>query len=627
MINIKKKIKIAYVQLPLIDHGYNYVQGNILTAPGAISAYLNYYYKEYIEENYIIPADIMNFASDDVIIRLIDKISPDVLVFTNYLWNAERHLCLSQKIKKLLNIVILFGGPEISEDSYLLTKRRSSVDIFVKGEGELFFDKLFSNDLENNLKIVNGNTLFVQKDNELLDACKIREPFSNGYLNISNDKSTFIEITRGCHFRCSYCNYSKFGNKVRELPENAFFKAIDNKKRKIKEIYIISPSFTGRKDWRDILKRLGSKKPKLSIHTEIRPENISEDDAFLLKKAGVNSLEVGMQTFTKEALLNAGRNSNSLKAVEGLKNLRKAGIDLKIGMIPGLPGDDPVSFLNGIYKLVEEGFSDEIEFYPLMVLPGTAVREICDRNNYNYMKKPPYYFISGGNFRKNDINYIRERMEEITDIETSIKRIPDLSSDESPVFVKGLKCNFSELIKLNKYTVDSNVFTFIITIKTNKEAEALIRYFADLVLNWELINIIVDGDYFIKEKIELFDEGFHFYKRMRYYDGIKNGKIKQFYHATESIDFYEKIKNSYTEIEPVLKLSMKNMDYVIKTEPPLLLIMPGGLGDKCMEKISNKYRDYFERITFEDKKDMKTFYKNIGLQTADYFFRAEIISI
>ena len=102
MINIKKKIKIAYVQLPLIDHGYNYVQGNILTAPGAISAYLNYYYKEYIEENYIIPADIMNFASDDVIIRLIDKISPDVLVFTNYLWNAERHLCLSQKIKKLL---------------------------------------------------------------------------------------------------------------------------------------------------------------------------------------------------------------------------------------------------------------------------------------------------------------------------------------------------------------------------------------------------------------------------------------------------------------------------------------------------------------------------------------------
>ena len=67
MINSKKKIKLLFIQLPLIDHGYNYIDGNIFTAPSSLSAYISKNFKEYVEELYVIPAEIQNFANVFVI--------------------------------------------------------------------------------------------------------------------------------------------------------------------------------------------------------------------------------------------------------------------------------------------------------------------------------------------------------------------------------------------------------------------------------------------------------------------------------------------------------------------------------------------------------------------------------
>ncbi|HQE57652.1 MAG TPA: radical SAM protein [Spirochaetota bacterium] len=629
MINSKKKIKLLFIQLPLIDHGYNYIDGNIFTAPSSIAAYISKNFKNYIEDLYVIPSDIQNFASNKIIAQIAVKYEPDLILFSNYLWNAERHISLAGLIKKKIKTKIIFGGPEISENSYILSKNHKSVDLFVKGEGEFFFNKYFTGEYKKNLQNINDNLLFIQREKELLSPSEIVEPYSSGYLNRSNDQSVFIEITRGCYYKCSYCNYSRFGKKVRELPSSILLESLRNKKRPLKEVYILSPSFGNRKDYRNILEELSKLKPKVSIHTELRTENITKEDALLLKKAGVNSLEVGIQTFTENALKQAGRHSEKKKALEGLKNLRSAGISLKIGMIPGLPGDSILSFMQGVAELVKEGFAEEIEFYPLMVLPGTAVRDFCDAKGYKYMKKPPYYFLKGGDFREEDIFAAKQEIENITGFEVSSKKIPDFTSDENAIFVKGIKTDSAKIghVLKKKDFIDTNVFSFQINIIKKSDSQKILSLFSEYETEWELLNIIFTGDFLIKENPVLFAEKEHFFKRMHYYDSTSTGRKKQYYHITENIDFYEEISANYFLIEPLLKLSQKNISYIANSENPVLVLSTKGVYSRNRKLVSEKYAEYYDYISFEDKNEMKMFYSDIGKEISEYYFRSRFISV
>ncbi|MBP8082014.1 MAG: radical SAM protein [Spirochaetes bacterium] len=629
MINSKKKIKLLFIQLPLIDHGYNYLDGNIFTAPSAISAYLSRNFSDYIEDLYVIPSEIQNFASNKVILQIALNYKPDLILFSNYLWNAERHISLAELIKKSYNAEIIFGGPEISENSYILSKKQKAVDLFVKGEGEFFFKNYFSGDYVKHLQKINDNLFFMQEENELLSSSEIVEPYSAGYLNRSNDQSVFIELTRGCYYNCSYCNYSRFGKKVRELPSDILINSLKNRKRPLKEVYILSPSFGNRKDYRNILEELSKLKPKVSIHTELRTENISKEDAILLKKAGVNSLEVGIQTFTENALKQAGRKSEKKKALEGLKNLRSAGISLKIGMIPGLPGDSLLSFMQGVAELVEEGFAEELEFYPLMVLPGTAVRDFCDANKYKYMKKPPYYFLKGGKFNEEDIFTAKQEIENITGFEISSKKIPDFTYDEDAVFVKGIKTDSAKIesILKKKDFIDTNVFSFQINILRKTDSQKVLSLFSKYDTEWELLNIIFTGDFIIKENPVLFEEKIHFFRRMHYYDNTSTGRKKQYYHITEDVDFFEKMISKYFLIEPLMKLSKNNISYIANSELPVLVLSSKGMYIDNRKIISEKYAEYYDYISFEDKNEMKMFYSDIGKEISEYYFRSKFVSI
>ena len=629
MINSKKKIKLLFIQLPLIDHGYNYLDGNVFTAPSAISAYISRNFNDYIEDLYVIPAEIQNFASNKIILKIALNYKPDLILFSNYLWNAERHISLAELIKKRIKTEIIFGGPEISENSYILSKKQKNVDLFVKGEGEFFFKKYFSGNIENHLHTINSNLLFIQREKELLSPSEIVEPYSSGYLNRSNDQSVFIELTRGCYYKCSYCNYSRFGKKVRELPSETLLNSLKNKKRPLKEVYILSPSFGNRRDYRSILEELSKLKPKVSIHTELRTENITKDDAVLLKKAGVNSLEVGIQTFTESALISAGRKSNKKKAIEGLKNLRSAGISLKIGMIPGLPGDSLLSFMQGVAELAEEGFAEDLEFYPLMVLPGTAVRDFCDNNGFKYMKKPPYYFLKGGDFNEEDIFAAKQEIENITGFEVSSKKIPDFTSDDEAVFIKGIKTDSSqieEILKRKDY-IETNVFLFQIDILKKADAHKTLELFSKYETEWELMNIVFTGDYLLKEKPELFEEKDHFFRRMHYYDSNSTGRKKQFYHLTDNPVFFDKMTEKYFFIEPFLKVSKKNISYIKKKEIPVLTLLAKGTYSAYRQFLSEKYAEYYDYISFEDKSEMKMFFSDIGKEISEYYFRSKIISV
>ncbi len=366
-------MRLLFIQLPLLDHGYGYVNGNVEYAPAAISSYLKkrFGYRLCIEQ---LPSVLSNFASNSIILRFIEKSAPQVISFTCYVWNVERNLKIARALKiRNKGIITVFGGPEISRQSWALSRKREEVDFFVSGEGEWFFERFFGNG--NALKYsqnINGNNLIVQPENELIPSVTIEEPFINRRLNTMADGSIFIELVRGCPYRCIYCFYSKNSYQVRQLPFDRLISAVEMKEPfNIREIYILAPTFNRIRGIEEKIELLRRRNRGVRLHTEMRASGVNRDMARMLYSAGFRSLEIGIQTLNKRALHIIGRNADVEGEIRGMTELRDAGIDLKIGLIPGLPGDTLEDFKGAIDRLTELGFGDNLEIYPLMILPGT----------------------------------------------------------------------------------------------------------------------------------------------------------------------------------------------------------------------------------------------------------------
>lgn len=99
---------------------------------------LYFYLQKQIRHIEVIRLDrtVETFGSDDLIIRTILDIAPDVLCLSLYLWNVERSLYVAEKIKeKRPDTIVVIGGPEVNLDNGFILKR-GGFDIGIIGEGE-----------------------------------------------------------------------------------------------------------------------------------------------------------------------------------------------------------------------------------------------------------------------------------------------------------------------------------------------------------------------------------------------------------------------------------------------------------------------------------------------------------
>ena len=618
-------MKILFIQLPLIDHAYGYINGNIDYAPAVISSYIKNNYPDVMCQT--LPSVISNFCSNEIIVKYIVAESPDIICFTSYLWNVERNLQLSKEIRiKIESVLILFGGPEISEGSIALSQPHPEVDIFITGEGEWFFEAFLSGEDIRYVE-VEQNSLAVQRSNELIPVEKIVEPLSANRLNTLIDGSVFLEMTRGCPYKCSYCFYSKNYHKVRELPFSTLTRVIKNKKE-IKEIYILSPTFDRSKDFIASLQILKSMNHQVSLHTEIRTDRITPDIAELMYDAGFRSLEVGLQSMNKKALGNVQRDSNPDKELAGIGYLADAGIDLKIGIIPGLPGDDFNSFTQTVDILCENGFGDFIELYPLMILPGTAIREKGEKDKIIFQNKPPYYFLEGWNFKVEHIKKISSYIENHTGMSSKVFYLPDFTNSSNSLFTRGLIFNDDSFPwQLDKILSDTDTVVTDLHIGIAEEEIFYnrIKEFIHSADRNRLYNIILyidkilDDSFFIKTIRE--SETDNFYRRMNVFNSFAEGSIFHFFQVTDKINIYLEADKKYSFITPVLLVNNDSADELIKNvfnDIPLLL--EDGIYQKVSEFLTANYDENPEFVAFKNISEMQSFYDDLGLDAVNFPF-------
>lgn len=335
---------------------------------------------------------------------------PDVICFSTYIWNINIVKDLTILIKKINDkIEILYGGPEVSFDSYEFLEE-SKGDYIIRGEGEETFREFIKYKLGkvSSLKTIKGlcfkdkNGIHINQKRENMDMNKIVFPYKEDE-DLEN-KIVYYEASRGCPFRCKYCLSStdrnlRFLDVERVKRELQYF--ID---KNVKLVKFVDRTFNASHKfameiWAYLIENDNS---DTAFHFEISADILRDEQFQLLKKArkGLFQFEVGVQSTNVDTLKHINRIvdfqfiEKKVAKVKELKNIKQ-----HLDLIAGLPNEDFNSFkksFNDVYALQPE----EVQLGFLKLLKGAPMREEAEKWGMVYSHIPPYEIL-----KTNSISY------------------------------------------------------------------------------------------------------------------------------------------------------------------------------------------------------------------------------
>ena len=136
--NIKNKNATIW----LADLTYTQQQVSSESMPSAIGGIATY-----TEQNLCLKNPIRIFKYPEVLIEALETDGiPDIMGFSNYMWNSELSLAFVKRIKEVSpKTIIVVGGPNfpiIASEQELFLRNNPGIDFYVEGEGELAFANL-----------------------------------------------------------------------------------------------------------------------------------------------------------------------------------------------------------------------------------------------------------------------------------------------------------------------------------------------------------------------------------------------------------------------------------------------------------------------------------------------------
>jgi hypothetical protein len=89
--------------------------------------------------------------------------------------------------------------------------------------------------------------------------------------------------------------------------------------------------------------------------------------------------------------------------LQGAKLVKENGIVPAIDLIVGLPGDDLNGFSRSVEFVAENDLQDDVQVFPLSVLPGTDFRLNSNKLGLRFEETPPYTLIENPTFSAEDL--------------------------------------------------------------------------------------------------------------------------------------------------------------------------------------------------------------------------------
>ena len=286
------------------------------------------------------------------------------------------------------NTKVVLGGPHVHlfPDA---TIKLENVDYLVLGEGEEVFKELLCaiDDkgmlrkipglvFETNGEVINtGKRLLISDLDELPFPARHLVPYKK-YTSLLSKGSvvTTVFTSRGCPFKCSFCDRPHLGKTFRARSSINVVDELETcTKLGIYEFLIYDDTFTVNKERViDICNEIIRRKLNIGWDIRARVDTVNEEVIAHLKKAGCQGIHYGVEAGTDKILkiLNKGITINQVKEVFNLT--RKYKIPILAYFMIGSPRET----LEGIYqtfKVMKELNPDYVHITVLTPFPGTKI--------------------------------------------------------------------------------------------------------------------------------------------------------------------------------------------------------------------------------------------------------------
>jgi Radical SAM superfamily len=189
-----------------------------------------------------------------------------------------------------------------------------------------------------------------------------------------------LDCGRGCPFECSFCTIINVqGRKMRFRSAEHIAQAIRRNYRDhgITFYFLTDDNFARNKNWEPIFDafiRLREQEHiplKFMMQVDVLSWKI-KDFVAKARRAGCNTVFIGMESVNADNLKDAGKNQNHVDEYSKLINsYRDAGISSHVGYIIGFPHDTAESIRRDIAYLMQDVQPDHASFFMLMPLPGS----------------------------------------------------------------------------------------------------------------------------------------------------------------------------------------------------------------------------------------------------------------
>ena len=213
---------------------------------------------------------------------------------------------------------------------------------------------------------------------DLLDLSKFYES-----VFIKFPAATMI-TSRGCPFNCIYCSYPQtiYGHTFRPMSPERVVKEMKYLANDlgVKEIRIDDDTFDiNRKRVIDICKLLVTEKLDVVFSVQCRPQLMTDEEAYWLKKAGCRMVLYGVESGNEEVLKKIRKNTTKDEIRRGVKIAKRHGIDVLNCVMLGFYWDTKAT----VEDTINFAFELNAEFTQVATptpLPGTDYYKLLDEN-------------------------------------------------------------------------------------------------------------------------------------------------------------------------------------------------------------------------------------------------------
>lgn len=350
-----------------------------------IAAYLRTYTGHQVE---ILDSQVEEMGYDDIE-KVISLKNPDIVgitAMTFTLIDVLKTVSIVKRINPKIRIVL--GGPHVHiypEE----TIRIPEVDYLVLGEGEVAFKELMENlDNPEALKDIKG--LVFKKNGEIINT-GIRElmddldilpfpardltPFKKYYsLMAKRTPVTTMFTSRGCPYRCAFCDRPHLGKKFRARSAKNVVDEMERcVKMGIREFLIYDDTFTiDRKRVIAICDEIIQRRLDIGWDIRARVNNIDKELLVKMKEANCERIHYGVEAGTSKILKVLQKGITLDQAIRTFRMTKEVGISTLAYFMIGSPQEKKEDILETI-RFAKELDPDFVHITIFTPFPATAL--------------------------------------------------------------------------------------------------------------------------------------------------------------------------------------------------------------------------------------------------------------